>query len=101
MIRWPMEAAMKMLVNLIYDPEYKGYVADVPELPGCAQARTRKAGRKRSKCDLRSGVPIIEGYCMVGDSPSAGKEFCVRPQENNSSVSSEKPDRLQPGAAGP
>ena len=26
---------MKVLVNLIYDPEYKGYVADVPELPGC------------------------------------------------------------------
>jgi predicted RNase H-like HicB family nuclease len=26
---------MRYLVNLIYDPEYKGYVADVPELPGC------------------------------------------------------------------
>jgi len=26
---------VKVLVNLIYDPEYKGYVADVPELPGC------------------------------------------------------------------
>ena len=26
---------MRLLVNLIYDPEYKGYVADVPELPGC------------------------------------------------------------------
>ena len=26
---------MKVLVNLIYDPEHKGYVADVPELPGC------------------------------------------------------------------
>jgi predicted RNase H-like HicB family nuclease len=23
------------MVNLIFDPEYKGYVADVPELPGC------------------------------------------------------------------
>ena len=32
---------MKMLVNLIYDPEYKGYVADVPELPGCmSQGKT-------------------------------------------------------------
>lgn len=26
---------MRPLVNLIYDPEYKGCVADVPELPGC------------------------------------------------------------------
>ncbi len=32
---------MKWLVNLIYDPEYKGYVADVPELPGCmSQGKT-------------------------------------------------------------
>jgi len=34
---------MKLLVNLIYDPEYKGYVADVPELPGCmSQGKTIK-----------------------------------------------------------
>lgn len=34
-------AAMKFLVNLVYDPEYKGYVADVPELPGCmSQGKT-------------------------------------------------------------
>jgi predicted RNase H-like HicB family nuclease len=26
---------MRLMVNLIFDPEYKGYVADVPELPGC------------------------------------------------------------------
>ena len=26
---------MRLIANLIYDDEYKGYVADVPELPGC------------------------------------------------------------------
>lgn len=32
---------MRVLVNLTYDPEYKGYVADVPELPGCmSQGKT-------------------------------------------------------------
>ena len=32
---------MKYLINLIYDPEYKGYVADVPSLPGCmSQGKT-------------------------------------------------------------
>ena len=32
---------MQLMVNLIYDTEYKGYVADVPELPGCmSQGRT-------------------------------------------------------------
>jgi len=32
---------MRVVVNLIYDEEYKGYVADVPELPGCmSQGKT-------------------------------------------------------------
>ena len=32
---------MRVMVNLIYDEEFKGYVADVPELPGCmSQGRT-------------------------------------------------------------
>jgi len=32
---------MRLMVNLIYDSEYRGYVADVPELPGCmSQGKT-------------------------------------------------------------
>jgi len=31
----------QFLVNLIFDPEYNGYVADVPQLPGCmSQGKT-------------------------------------------------------------
>jgi len=38
---------MRLMVNLIYDPEYKGYVADVPELPGCmSQGKTMDAALK-------------------------------------------------------
>ncbi len=38
---------MKWVVNLIYDSEYKGYVADVPELPGCmSQGKTVEAALK-------------------------------------------------------
>ena len=38
---------MKVLVNLTYDAEYKGYVADVPELPGCmSQGKTVEAALK-------------------------------------------------------
>ncbi len=38
---------MRVMVNLIYDPEYKGYVADVPELPGCmSQGKTVEAALK-------------------------------------------------------
>ena len=35
---------MRVIVNLVYDDEYKGYVADVPELPGCmSQGKTIEA----------------------------------------------------------
>ncbi len=41
---------MQLLVNLIYDAEYKGYVADVPELPGCmSQGKTVEAALKNVK----------------------------------------------------
>lgn len=41
---------MHVMVNLIYDEEYKGYVADVPELPGCmSQGKTVEAALKNVK----------------------------------------------------
>ena len=41
---------MRLLVNLIYDHEYKGYVAEVPELPGCmSQGKTVEAALKNVK----------------------------------------------------
>jgi predicted RNase H-like HicB family nuclease len=44
------------MVNLIYDEEYKGYVADVPALPGCmSQGRTIEAA-------LRNVREAIELY---------------------------------------
>ncbi|MGO9270743.1 MAG: type II toxin-antitoxin system HicB family antitoxin [Terriglobia bacterium] len=30
-----MSQTHRYLVNLVFDPEYRGYVADVPQLPGC------------------------------------------------------------------
>jgi predicted RNase H-like HicB family nuclease len=38
---------MRLMVNLVYDSDYKGYVADVPELPGCmSQGKTIEAALK-------------------------------------------------------
>jgi len=38
---------MRLMVNLVYDPEFKGYVADVPELPGCmSQGKTLEGALK-------------------------------------------------------
>jgi len=39
-----MSNTQRFLVNLIFDPEYDGYVADVPQLPGCmSQGETVEA----------------------------------------------------------
>ena len=41
---------MRFMVNLVYDDEYKGYVADVPELPGCmSQGKTVEAALRNVK----------------------------------------------------
>ena len=42
-----MAQTRQVLVNLIFDPEYHGYVADVPQLPGCmSQGKTVEAALK-------------------------------------------------------
>jgi predicted RNase H-like HicB family nuclease len=42
-----MAQTRQFLVNLIFDPEYSGYVADVPQLPGCmSQGKTVEAALK-------------------------------------------------------
>lgn len=41
---------MKLLVNLQYDFEYQGFVADCPALPGCmSQGKTKKQALKNIK----------------------------------------------------
>ena len=46
---------MKVLVNLIYDKEYKGYVADVPQLPGCmSQGKTAETALKNARKAIRA-----------------------------------------------
>jgi predicted RNase H-like HicB family nuclease len=42
-----MRNKQRFLVNLIFDPEYNGYVADVPQLPGCmSQGKSVEAALK-------------------------------------------------------
>ncbi|MGH9454503.1 MAG: type II toxin-antitoxin system HicB family antitoxin [Terriglobia bacterium] len=42
-----MREKQRFLVNLIFDPEYGGYVVDVPQLPGCmSQGKTVEAAMK-------------------------------------------------------
>jgi predicted RNase H-like HicB family nuclease len=50
-----MSEKRRFLVNLFFDPEYRGYVADVPELPGCmSQGKTVEAALK----NVRQAVQV-------------------------------------------
>ena len=50
-----MQKTERFLVNLIFDPEYNGYVADVPQLPGCmSQGKTVEATLK----NVRKAISI-------------------------------------------
>jgi predicted RNase H-like HicB family nuclease len=45
-----MRNKQRFLVNLIFDPEYNGYVADVPQLPGCmSHGKTVEAALKNAR----------------------------------------------------
>lgn len=50
----PERTRTKVLVNLIYDKDYKGYVADVPQLPGCmSQGKTAEDALKSARKAIR------------------------------------------------
>lgn len=61
-----MSRRQHFLVNLVFDTEYKGYVADVPQLPGCmSQGKTADAALKNVHKAIRTyrkaahpGTPI-------------------------------------------
>jgi predicted RNase H-like HicB family nuclease len=73
---------MRFQVIFTYDPEYKGYVADVPELPGCmSQGKSLDDAVKNIK-------DAIKGYLYVQkkhnrkikdiESESASNTICTR-----------------------
>ena len=50
----PERTRTKVLVNLIYDKDYKGYVAEVPQLPGCmSQGKTAEEALKNARKAIR------------------------------------------------
>lgn len=49
-----MRKTKQFLVNLIFDAEYNGYVADVPQLPGCmSQGKTVEAALENVRKAIR------------------------------------------------
>ncbi len=62
-----MKTSKRFLVNLIFDPDYNGYVADVPQLPGCmSQGKSVEAALKNVR-------KAIAAYIKAAGSGSANK----------------------------
>ena len=54
---------MKLLINLQYDFEYKGFVADCPSLPGCmSQGKTRKEALKNIREAIRGYIKVLKKH---------------------------------------
>jgi len=50
-----MSQTHRYLVNLVFDPEYRGYVADVPQLPGCmSQGKSVEAALRNVRNAIRA-----------------------------------------------
>lgn len=54
---------MKFKVIIMYDPEYQGYVVDVPELVGCmSQGRTLDEAIENTKDAIRGWLHVEERH---------------------------------------
>ena len=50
-----MSQKQRFLVNFIFDPDYNGYVADVPQLPGCmSQGKSVEAALRNVRKAIRA-----------------------------------------------
>ena len=61
-----MKGRRQFLVNLVFDPEYRGYVADVPQLPGCmSQGKTVEAALKNVRKAIRVYLKAMRAADLV------------------------------------
>ena len=61
-----MKGRRQFLVNLVFDPEYRGYVADVPQLPGCmSQGKTVEAALKSVRKAIRVYLKAMRSGDLV------------------------------------
>lgn len=54
---------MKLLINLQYDFEYKGFIADCPSLPGCmSQGKTKNEALKNIQEAIRGYIKVLKKH---------------------------------------
>lgn len=67
---------MRFQVIFTYDSEYKGYVADVPELPGCmSQGKTLDEAIENIKDAIKGYLYV---HCFYPSSSGAGARIAAR-----------------------
>ena len=70
-----MENTKKFKVYLEYDPEYEGFIADVPTLPGCmSQGKTEKEAIDNIKEAINGYVKVLKKRQKT---VAAGTNYCV------------------------
>ena len=57
---------LRFKVYLEYDPEYNGFVADIPTLPGCmSQGKTEEEALKNIKEALKGYLKVVQKHKRV------------------------------------
>jgi len=57
---------MKVKVDLQYDFEYRGFVANCPSLPGCmSQGKTRKEALKNIREAIRGYIKVLKKHHQI------------------------------------
>lgn len=57
------EISMKLQINIQYDFEYKGFVAECPALPGCvSQGKTRTEAMKNIREAIQGYVKVLKKH---------------------------------------
>ncbi len=59
---------MKLLINLQYDFEYRGFVADCPSLPGCmSQGKTKTEAIKNIREAIQGYIKVLRAKLTVNE----------------------------------
>jgi len=67
---------MKLFINLQYDFEYNGFVAECPSLPGCmSQGKTKEEALKNIKEAARGYVKALKKHHQTAPLDVVGSNF--------------------------
>ena len=67
---------MKLPINLQYDFEYKGFVAECPALPGCvSQGKTKSEAMKNIREAVRGYIKVLKKHHQTAPLDALGSDY--------------------------